>query len=54
MKPEVLLINPWIYDFAAANLWSRPLGLFEVAEYLSAYNNDLKLVIERSVSIPKA
>ncbi len=41
MKPKVLLINPWIYDFAAANLWSRPLGLLEVAEFLSAYDLDL-------------
>jgi radical SAM superfamily enzyme YgiQ (UPF0313 family) len=44
MKPKVLLINPWIYDFAAANLWSRPLGLLEVAEYLSAYDLDLTFI----------
>jgi radical SAM superfamily enzyme YgiQ (UPF0313 family) len=44
MKPQVLLINPWIYDFAAANLWSRPLGLLKAAEHLSAYNLDLKLI----------
>jgi len=25
--PRVLGINPWIYDFAAYNLWSRPVGL---------------------------
>ena len=28
--PHVLLINPWIYDFAAYNLWTRPLGLLEI------------------------
>jgi hypothetical protein len=25
--PRILGINPWIYDFAAFNLWSRPAGL---------------------------
>ncbi len=29
-RPRVLLINPWIHDFAAFNLWSRPLGLLEI------------------------
>ena len=23
----MLLFNPWIYDFAAYDLWARPLGL---------------------------
>lgn len=40
-KRRILLINPWIYDFAAYNLWSRPLGLLKVAEHLSAYDIDL-------------
>ncbi|MCL4457604.1 MAG: radical SAM protein [Nitrospirae bacterium] len=44
MKLRILLINPWIYDFAAYNLWSRPLGLFKIAEYLSAYDVELKLI----------
>ncbi|MEJ5366567.1 MAG: radical SAM protein [Desulfosoma sp.] len=26
-KPTVLLINPWITDFAAYDLWAKPLGL---------------------------
>jgi radical SAM superfamily enzyme YgiQ (UPF0313 family) len=41
MRPKILLINPWIYDFAAVNLWARPLGLLQVAEFLSAYAVDL-------------
>ncbi|MCK5242778.1 radical SAM protein [bacterium] len=41
MRPKILLINPWIYDFAAVNLWARPLGLLQVAEFLSAYSVDL-------------
>lgn len=33
-----ILINPWVYDFAAINLWSRPLGLLKVAEYMSQFD----------------
>jgi radical SAM superfamily enzyme YgiQ (UPF0313 family) len=39
MKLRVLLVNPWIYDFAAYNLWSRPLGLIRVAEYLDSFDS---------------
>ncbi|MDY6973278.1 MAG: radical SAM protein [Thermodesulfobacteriota bacterium] len=31
MTPSLLLINPWIYDFAAYDLWSKPLGLLYLA-----------------------
>ncbi|UCB44311.1 MAG: radical SAM protein [Spirochaetota bacterium] len=31
---SILLINPWIMDFAAYNLWAEPLGLFYVASIL--------------------
>ena len=30
----ILLINPWIYDFAAYDLWSKPLGLLYIAAKL--------------------
>ncbi len=26
-RPDILLVNPWIHDFAAYNLWARPMGL---------------------------
>ncbi len=39
-----VLINPWIYDFAAFNLWARPLGLLKVAEYLSQFDLELRLI----------
>jgi hypothetical protein len=29
--PSLILINPWIYDFAAYDLWSKPLGLLSLA-----------------------
>ena len=32
--PHILLINPWIYDFAAYDLWSKPLGLLTLATFL--------------------
>ncbi|MDA8239027.1 MAG: B12-binding domain-containing radical SAM protein [Nitrospiraceae bacterium] len=44
MKLRILLVNPWIYDVAAANLWSRPLGLLKVAEWLSAFDVELSLI----------
>ncbi len=44
MKPRILLINPWIHDFAAYNLWARPLGLHKVAEFLSAFDAELLLI----------
>ena len=31
---SIILINPWIYDFAAYDLWSKPLGLLYIAGYL--------------------
>jgi len=34
-KPRILLINPWIYDFAAHDYWSKPLGLLYVAGILT-------------------
>ena len=30
-KGNVLLVNPWIYDFAAHNLWIEPIGLLTIA-----------------------
>lgn len=41
MTYRILLINPWIYDFAAYNFWARPLGLLKVAEFLTQF--DVKL-----------
>lgn len=44
MKLRILLVNPWVYDFAAYNLWAQPLGLLHVAEYLSAFDVDLGFI----------
>jgi radical SAM superfamily enzyme YgiQ (UPF0313 family) len=44
MKLKVLLINPWIYDFAAAKLWAKPLGLLKVAECLSRFDVNIAFI----------
>jgi len=37
---NLLLVNPWIYDFAAYDLWIKPLGLLYLAALLreNGYN----------------
>jgi hypothetical protein len=42
--PHVLLINPWIYDFAAYNLWTRPLGLLEIGGSLRDHGVRVSLI----------
>ncbi|MBW1772579.1 MAG: radical SAM protein, partial [Deltaproteobacteria bacterium] len=44
MKPKVLMINPWIYDFAAYDLWSKPLGLLSIATMLRRRGLQVHLV----------
>lgn len=36
MTGPILLINPWIYDFAAYDFWNKPLGLLYLASLLRA------------------
>src|SRR4030042_773965 len=33
-SPHILLLNPWITDFAAYNFWIKPLGLLYIASLL--------------------
>jgi radical SAM superfamily enzyme YgiQ (UPF0313 family) len=42
--PNILLINPWVYDFAAHDLWSKPLGLLMLGGLLRAHGYQLRLV----------
>jgi radical SAM superfamily enzyme YgiQ (UPF0313 family) len=44
VKPTLILINPWIYDFAAYDLWSRPLGLLYLGGYLRASGFSIQLI----------
>ena len=44
MRPSLILINPWIYDFAAYDLWSKPLGLLYLAGYLRRCGFEIHLI----------
>jgi radical SAM superfamily enzyme YgiQ (UPF0313 family) len=44
MNPNIILINPWIYDFAAYDLWSKPLGLLYIAGYLKKLGFNVRLI----------
>ncbi|MBN1624950.1 MAG: radical SAM protein [Deltaproteobacteria bacterium] len=44
MNPSIILINPWIYDFAAYDLWSKPLGLLYIAGYLKKLGLDVHYI----------
>jgi radical SAM superfamily enzyme YgiQ (UPF0313 family) len=44
MKGKVLLISPWIYDFAAYDLWSEPLGLLYIGALLREYGYEVSLI----------
>jgi len=41
---RALLINPWIYDFAAYDLWSKPIGLLSIAAYLQKLGCEVRLI----------
>ncbi len=42
--PKVLLVNPWIYDFAAYDFWIKPLGLLYIASVLRKNGFDVHLI----------
>jgi len=44
LKQKCIFINPWVYDFAAMNLWARPLGLLQAAEYMGRFDLDSSMI----------
>jgi radical SAM superfamily enzyme YgiQ (UPF0313 family) len=42
--PVLLLINPWIYDFAAFDFFARPLGLLYLASFLAHRGYEVHLL----------
>ena len=44
MEKKLLLINPWIYDFTAYDLWSKPLGLLYLASFLRDQGYSVQLI----------
>jgi len=44
MKKNIVLINPWIYDFAAYDLWMKPIGLLYIASVLRRNGHHVQLI----------
>ncbi len=44
MRLKFLLVNPWITDFTAYDLWMKPLGLLYIASVLSKWNIDIYFI----------
>lgn len=42
--PHILLVNPWIDDFAAYDVWARPLGLLRLGAILRDHGCRVSLV----------
>ncbi|MDD5439887.1 MAG: B12-binding domain-containing radical SAM protein [Candidatus Omnitrophica bacterium] len=41
---KILLVNPWIYDFAAYDFGMKPVGLLRIAEHLRREGNEVDLI----------
>ncbi len=41
---KILLINPWIYDFAAYDLWAKPVGLLQLGGCLRSQGYEVILL----------
>ena len=56
MSGPVLLVNPWLTDFAAYDLWARPLGLLTIASALQSLGLDVRFVdcLDRTVGADEA
>ena len=44
MSKNILLINPWIYDFAAYDFWLKPLGLLYLGGLLRRNNHQIHFI----------
>jgi radical SAM superfamily enzyme YgiQ (UPF0313 family) len=44
MSKNILLINPWIYDFAAYDFWLKPLGLLYLGSLLRQNNHRIHFI----------
>ena len=43
-KPTILLVNPWIHDFAAYDFWAKPLGLLSIASILRQHGFNVSYI----------
>ncbi len=37
-SPHILLVNPWVHDFAAYDFWAKPMGLLTLAALLRSHD----------------
>lgn len=44
MNKKIVLINPWIHDFAAYDFWSKPIGLLYLGSILRKNGHDVHLI----------
>lgn len=42
--PHILLVNPWIHDFAAYDFWAKPLGLLYLAAIIARHGYSVSYV----------
>ncbi len=43
-SPNILLVNPWIHDFAAYDVWAKPLGLLYIASILRHHGFNISYI----------
>lgn len=43
-SPRILLVNPWIHDFAAYDVWAAPLGLLQLGAILRLHGYTVDFV----------
>lgn len=43
-EPDLLLVNPWIYDFAAYDFWLKPTGLLRIGSFLRQFGYQIELI----------
>ncbi|MGB5159472.1 B12-binding domain-containing radical SAM protein [Desulfobacterium sp. N47] len=43
-SPNILLINPWIHDFAAYDYWAKPIGLLYLASILKTHGCNITYI----------
>jgi radical SAM superfamily enzyme YgiQ (UPF0313 family) len=53
VKQSVLLINPWIYDFAAFDLWAKPLGILYIGALLRNRGYEVEYIDCLDIHNPK-
>ena len=52
--PHILLVNPWIHDFAAYDVWAKPMGLLLLAAILRDHGHDVSYIDCQDRFHPKA